>query len=125
MSSGEAHRANSAPSRPRGIPPHRDWESFEGREQKRFPLLWVGDNPTIEKRRIYMESYLDWMLQGSGVDEQRVRKKAEEDAVNKFVQEGKTEVKNSLFEWAVDRSYWYIWCKFASPERQSLLTVFI
>ncbi|WAO94251.1 Hypothetical protein NCS54_01182600 [Fusarium falciforme] len=46
---------------------------------------------------------------GSGEDKQRVEKKAEEDAVNKFTQEGKTKVKTAVFEWAVDRSYWYIW----------------
>ncbi|KAL2677259.1 hypothetical protein Neosp_011028 [[Neocosmospora] mangrovei] len=109
MSSGEAPPVNPAPSRSRSIPPHWEWESFEDRKHKRFPLPWVGHNPTIEKRRIHMEAYLDWMLQGSSEDEQRVRRKAEEDAVNKFVQEGKTEVKNSLFEWAVDRSYWYMW----------------
>ncbi|KAL6360758.1 hypothetical protein LRP88_06466 [Fusarium phalaenopsidis] len=108
MSSGEAPSANSAPNRPRGIPSHREWESFEDRKQKRFPKLWIGDNPTIERRRVYMEDYLDWMIRGSGEDKQRVQKKAEEDAVNKFVQEGKTEVKTTLFEWAVDRSYWYM-----------------
>ncbi|KAJ4233093.1 hypothetical protein NW759_001876 [Fusarium solani] len=42
---------------------------------------------------------------GSGEDKQRVQKKAEEDAVNKFAQEGKTEVKTTVFEWAVDHSY--------------------
>jgi hypothetical protein len=52
------------------------------------------------------------MIQGSGEDKQRVQKKAEEDAVNKFAQEGKTEVKTTVFEWAVDHSYWYIWYKF-------------
>ncbi|KAI8714797.1 hypothetical protein NCS52_01200500 [Fusarium sp. LHS14.1] len=109
MSSGEAHPASSAPSRPRGILPHWDWESFEDRKQRRFPKLWVGDNTTIETRRIYMEAYVDWMLQGSGEYRQRVQKKAEEDAVNRFVQEGKTEVKNTLFEWAVDCIYWYSW----------------
>ncbi|RSL98673.1 hypothetical protein CEP52_010215 [Fusarium oligoseptatum] len=98
MSSGEAPPANPtppvnpAPSRPRGIPPHE-----------------MGENPTIEERRAYMGVYLNWMVEGSAESERQARKKAEEAATIKFAQEGKTEVKTTIFEWAVDRIYWDIW----------------
>ncbi|RTE80323.1 hypothetical protein BHE90_005144 [Fusarium euwallaceae] len=115
MSSGEAPPANltppvnPAPSRPRGIPPHREWESFENHNWGVFNAPWVGDNPTIEDRRAYMGVYLNWMVEGSAESERQARKKAEEAATIKFAQEGKTEVKTTIFEWAVDRIYWDIW----------------
>ncbi|RSL73467.1 hypothetical protein CEP53_000755 [Fusarium sp. AF-6] len=109
MSSGEAPPVNPAPSRPRGIPPHREWESFETHNWGVFNTPWVGENPTIEGRRAYMGVYLNWMVEGSAESEKRTRKKAEEAATIKFAQEGKTEVKTTIFEWAVDRIYWDIW----------------
>ncbi|RSL60654.1 hypothetical protein CEP54_006646 [Fusarium duplospermum] len=115
MSSGEASPANPTPpvnptpSRPRGIPPHREWKSFESHNWGVFNVSWVGENPTIEERRAYMGAYLDWMVGGSAEFERQARKKAEEAATIKFAQEGKTEVKVTIFEWAVDRIYWDIW----------------
>ncbi|KAF4468933.1 hypothetical protein FALBO_4150 [Fusarium albosuccineum] len=63
------------------VPPHREWISLDHNDLSECLAPWIGDNPTLEQRRDYMDLYLDWILT-RGIDEsEKIRQQAERNVV--------------------------------------------
>lgn len=69
-----------------------------------FPVQWVGDNPTLDERRQYIHTYLEWRLPHDDMEKQEreLRDLAERKAAMKLINGNVAEVGARQFEWLVD-----------------------
>ncbi|UPK94681.1 hypothetical protein LCI18_005616 [Fusarium solani-melongenae] len=76
-----------------------------------FPAQWVGDNPTLEERRQYVHTYLEWRLPHDDMEKQGrdLRDLAERKAAMKLINENVVEVGAQQFECLVDEMLWHTW----------------
>ncbi|KAF4991675.1 hypothetical protein FDECE_13964 [Fusarium decemcellulare] len=88
------------------VPPHREWISLDNADRSKFPLPWIGDNPTLKQRRDYMKLYLDWILSRDD-DHEKIRQQAERNVV---VQRSFwSNMSENDFEYEADKEYWKLW----------------
>ncbi|EEU44925.1 uncharacterized protein NECHADRAFT_85155 [Fusarium vanettenii 77-13-4] len=86
-----------------------------------FTVPWVGDSPTIETRRQYIDAYLNWLLPCSelheaGEYERALRRRAEKIVVARKIAGGTTRLREDFFEYCVDCVYWNVWlCRHMAP----------
>ncbi|KAF4974127.1 hypothetical protein FZEAL_8936 [Fusarium zealandicum] len=91
---------------------HREYESPR-RPGEKFSLPWVGINATREERRQYMHAFLLW-ISGVSVPNPEgclvyFRKKIETITVKGLMRDGASHVKDTRFEFHVDRVFWNLW----------------
>ncbi|KAI8658926.1 hypothetical protein NCS55_01171200 [Fusarium keratoplasticum] len=69
-----------------------------------FAVQWVGDNPTLDERRQYIHTYLEWRLPHADMkkQERELRNLAERKAAMKLINGNVAEVGAQQFEWLVD-----------------------
>ncbi|KAL2677278.1 hypothetical protein Neosp_011047 [[Neocosmospora] mangrovei] len=86
-----------------------------------FTVPWVGDSPNIEKRRQYIDAYLNWLLPCNELEDHReyeraLRRRAEKIVVARKIAGGTTRLRKDFFEFSVDCVYWNIWlCRHMAP----------
>ncbi|KAJ3537448.1 hypothetical protein NM208_g5841 [Fusarium decemcellulare] len=96
------------------VPPHREWISLDHNDLAECLTPWIGDNPTLEQRRNYMDLYLDWILT-RGIDEsEKIRQQAERNVV--LQRPFWIDMSEDDFEHEADKEYWKLWFQPISPQ---------
>ncbi|RTE72599.1 hypothetical protein BHE90_012988 [Fusarium euwallaceae] len=86
-----------------------------------FALPEVGENPPIEKRRQYIDAYLNFTLPSSGDGqvageyERELHQRAEKFVAARHVAEGVVRMREAIFQYKVDYVYWNQWLSPLAP----------
>ncbi|KAF4989646.1 hypothetical protein FDECE_14638 [Fusarium decemcellulare] len=89
---------------------------------ERFSEPFPGLLPSLEERRRYMMAFLPWMIrtEDPGRDYITARNRAERVAATSIIKRGITELRDSVFEWQVDKALWQMWFGKQPKERRPL-----